>query len=54
MPTPDGGGYSLLEPDGFDDTFAEPTPVGGYPKIVAAAASQIQPDPDNGYFCNRS
>jgi hypothetical protein len=52
VPTPDGQGYSLLEPDGFDYTFANPTPVGGYPKIVAAAASQIQPDPDNGYFCN--
>ena len=52
VPTPDGGGYSLLEPDGFNDTFANPTPAGGYPTIVSAAASQIQPDPDGGYFCN--
>ncbi len=52
VPTPDGGGYALLEPDGFDYTFADPTPAGGYPKIVAAAASQIQPDPDSGYFCS--
>ncbi len=47
-----GGGYSLLEPDGFRYTFANPTSPGGYPSIVAEAASQIGPDPDSGYFCN--
>ena len=52
VPTADGKGYWLLEPDGFDYSFANPPPVGGYPSIVAAAASQIQPDPDSGYFCN--
>jgi hypothetical protein len=52
VPTPDGNGYSLLEPDGFNYTFQNPAPVGGYPKIVSAASSQIRPDPDNGYFCN--
>jgi CHAP domain len=49
-PTPDGGGYWLLEPDGFSSTFDDPP--GGSSPIVAAAASQIQPDPDQGYFCN--
>ncbi len=49
-PTPDGGGYWLLEPDGFNSTFSDPG--GGSSAIVAAAATQIQPDPDQGYFCN--
>ncbi len=52
VPTSNGLGYSLLEPDGFSYAFANPTAPGGYPKIVAEAASQIQPDPDKGYFCN--
>ena len=52
VPTADGGGYWLLEPDGFAYGFGHPGPTGGYPAIVAAAASQIQPDPASGYFCN--
>jgi hypothetical protein len=55
VPTSDGGGYWLLEPDGFSYTFANPPPDGTFPgssSIVAAAASQVQPDPDQGYFCN--
>ena len=52
VPTANGQGYSLLEPDGFSYTFANPTSRGGYPAIVEAAASQIHPDPDRGYFCN--
>ena len=52
VPTPDGGGYWLLEPDGFNYSFDNPPPAGGYPAIVQAAASQIQPDPDKGYFCS--
>jgi hypothetical protein len=52
VPTPDGGGYWLLEPDGFDYSFDNPPPTDGYPAIVQAAASQVQPDPDLGYFCN--
>ncbi len=52
VPTSDGQGYWLLEPDGFNYSFTNPPPVGGYPAIVNAAASQIQPDPNSGYFCN--
>ncbi len=53
--TPDGGGYSLLEPDDFAVDFANPPPrstFAGAGAVVAAAASQVQPDPDTGYFCN--
>jgi hypothetical protein len=50
VPTPDSGGYWLLEPDAFPTTFSQPK--GGNSKIVAVAASQIQGDPDPGYFCN--
>ena len=52
VPTHDAKGYWMLEPDAFEYSFADPPPTGGYPAIVAAAASQIQPDPDSGYFCN--
>ena len=52
VPTSTGKGYWLLEPDGFNYSFSSPGPTGGYPAIVAAAASQIAPDPNNGYFCN--
>jgi hypothetical protein len=52
VPTRDGKGYWMLEPDAFEYSFANPPPTGGDPAIVAAAASQIQPDPDSGYFCN--
>jgi hypothetical protein len=52
VPTPDGQGYVLLEPDGFNYGFGPPSGPGGFPAIVNAAASQIRPDPDGGYFCN--
>jgi hypothetical protein len=55
VPTADGLGYWLLEPDGFDYGFANPPPNGTFPgssAIVAAAQSQVQPDPSTGYFCN--
>ncbi len=49
------GGYWLLEPAGFATAFTNPGASGSFPgasAIVAAAASQIQPDPDTGYYCN--
>ncbi len=52
VPTATGGGYWLLEPDGFSYSFNNPAPTGGNAAIVQAAASQVQPDPDEGYFCN--
>lgn len=48
-PTPTGKGYWLLEPDAFPTSFGHP---GGGGAIVSIAASQIQGDPDTGYFCN--
>jgi hypothetical protein len=51
----DGGGYSLLAPDAFAVDFANPPPRPTFPgaaTVVAAAASQVQPDPNTGYFCN--
>jgi hypothetical protein len=48
-------GYWLLDPDGFSYSFANPPPAStfrGSSKIVQAAASQVAPDPDPGYFCN--
>jgi hypothetical protein len=51
--THDGGGYWLLEPDAFPVSFAHPGPTSSVGAVVvAAAASQIEGDPDNGYFCN--
>ena len=47
--TPTGKGYWLLEPDAFPTDFAHP---GGGGAIVSVAASQIQGDPNTGYFCN--
>jgi hypothetical protein len=50
-----GTGYWLLDPEGWTYTFTTATPeetFPGSPAIVAAAASQIAPDPDTGYFCN--
>jgi hypothetical protein len=50
-----GTGYWLLDPEAWSYTFALPSPEGRFPgsaAIVAAAASQIAPDPDTGYFCN--
>ena len=55
VPTSTGRGYWLLGPDGFDYSFANPAPNGTFPgsaQIVAAAESQVQPDPDPGRFCN--
>jgi hypothetical protein len=55
VPTPDGGGYWLVAPDAFAVNFSNPAPNGSFPgsaAIVAAASSQVQPDPDTGYFCN--
>lgn len=48
--TPDSGGYWLMEPDAFPTTFSHPG--GGNRKIVAIATSQVQGDPDPGFFCN--
>ncbi len=49
--TPDGKGYYLLEPDAFPTSFSHP---GGGGSIVAAAASQVHGNPDQGLgaFCN--
>jgi len=50
-----GSGYWLLDPEGWNSSFATPAPNGTFPgseAIVAAAASQVQPDPDKGYYCN--
>ena len=47
--TTTGKGYWLLEPDAFPTDFTHP---GGGGRIVSAAASQIEGDPDTGYFCN--
>jgi hypothetical protein len=54
---PNGTGYWLLAPDNVPVTFSTPSPNSTSPssgRIVAAAASQIGPDPDNseGPFCN--
>ncbi len=50
-----GTGYWLLDPEAWTYSFTSATPKGRFPgssAIVAAAASQIEPDPDTGYFCN--
>ncbi len=50
-----GTGYWLLDPDAWSYSFTLPTPEGRFPgssAIVAAAASQVAPDPDTGYLCN--
>jgi hypothetical protein len=50
-----GTGYWLLDPDAWTYSFTTPTPEGTFPgssAIVAAAASQVAPDPDTGFFCN--
>ncbi len=55
VPTADGDGYWLLSPDAWDYSYANPPPAGTFPDsaaIVAAAQSQVQPDPSTGYFCN--
>ena len=50
-----GGGYWLLDPDGFAYSFANPPDPESSPvrsAIVAVAASQVDADPDTGFFCN--
>jgi hypothetical protein len=50
-----GTGYWLLDPDAWAYSFTTPTPEERSPgstAIVAAAASQIAPDPDTGGYCN--
>jgi hypothetical protein len=50
-----GTGYWLLDPEAWSYTFTTATPEGTFPgsaAIVAAAASQIAPVPDTGFFCN--
>jgi len=50
-----GTGYWLLDPDAWAYSFTTATPEASFPgssAIVAAAASQIAPDPDTGSFCN--
>ena len=52
VPSHDDEGYWLLDSDDFAYSFANPPPSGGDPGIVAAAATQIGPDPLTGRFCN--
>jgi hypothetical protein len=55
VPTADGHGYWLLGPDAFNYTFANPPPNGTFPgsaAIVAAAETQVRPDPNPGRYCN--
>jgi hypothetical protein len=47
--TPTGDGYWLLEPDAFPVGFDHPD---GGSAVVEAATSQVEGDPDTGYFCN--
>ena len=53
--TPDALGYWLLEPDGWSSSFSnppDPSPSGTAAAIVSIANSQVNSDPDRGYFCN--
>jgi hypothetical protein len=50
-----GDGYWLLDPEAWTYSFTSPSPEKTFPgssAIVAAVASQVQPDPDTGSFCN--
>ena len=50
-----GTGYWLLDPEAWTYSFRSATTEPTLPDssaIVAAAASQIEPDPDTGSFCN--
>jgi hypothetical protein len=50
-----GTGYWLLDPDAWTYTFTTPTPEGSFPgsaAIVSSVASQVEPDPDTGSYCN--
>ncbi len=53
--TPDADGYWLLEPDGWNYSFANPSspaPTDTTQAIVSVADSQVNSDPDRGSFCN--
>ncbi len=51
--TPDGQGYWLLEPDGWNYSFTNPSaPPGPAPAMIAAADREVHSDPDPGNFCN--
>ncbi|MGH9018302.1 MAG: CHAP domain-containing protein, partial [Acidimicrobiales bacterium] len=52
--TPDGGGYWLLQPDDWTYSFASASPamLPSSASITSIAASQVEGDPDPGYFCN--
>ncbi len=51
--TPDHEGYWLLEPDGWNYSFSNPSPPPGVASaMVAAADSQVHSDPFPGNFCN--
>jgi len=48
-------GYWLLDPDGFNYSFTNPpspSPSATASAIVVTATSQVNADPDTGYFCN--
>jgi hypothetical protein len=50
-----GTGYWLLDPEAWTYSFTSPSAEGTFPgsaTIVSAAASQVEPDPDSGYYCN--
>jgi hypothetical protein len=50
-----GTGYWLLGPEAWTYSFSSATGEGKLPEssaIVAAVASQIEPDPDTGFYCN--
>ncbi|MGO8859376.1 MAG: CHAP domain-containing protein [Acidimicrobiales bacterium] len=50
-----GSGYWLLDPEAWRYSFALPSPEREFPgssAIVAAVASQIEPDSDTGAWCN--
>jgi hypothetical protein len=51
--TPDQRGYWLLEPDGWNYSFSNPSPPPGpAATMVAAADNQVRSDPSPGNFCN--
>ncbi len=55
IPGYEAGGYWLLDPDAWTYSFLNPPPnytFAGAQAIVAAASSQVRPDPFSGYFCN--
>ncbi len=56
VPTSDGKGYWLLEPDDWSYSFSAPSPYDLAPSaaITTLATSQVGPDPDTaqGAYCN--